>query len=765
MTVSSETNRVSYSGNGSTVTFAVPFYFLANADLVVKRVVSATGVETTLALTTDYTVTGAGDEAGGEVTLLAAPTALQEVVIYRDPTPTQLTDYGSNDKFPAASHERALDKLTMIAQRTRELVERSFRLPDGYTGGASTQIPTPDADTFLAWDEEGLALINVTVADLLTIATAGNFVVDKFSGDGAETEFTLSSNPGTINNIRVFIAGVHQTPDTDYSLSGTALTFSTAPPSGTDNVLVAYATVLSSITTPADTTVTRAKLSAAMSAAISLSAKEYLAVGDGVTDDTVALQNWINACGSTKIAHLPDGDYKFTALTIAGDMTFAGNGRLVGTATSGSKPTRADLTGAANSAARLALLDAYYTADITFSATSIIRGTLSIKDCLLKKSGGAGVDNRGDLTFNNVSTHAMQVEVSRKGFLAATGFISSDSSSVGLFAEHGGRAVAQSSIIVYPSNRGLYVYDGGSIDATSSEVWNAGSNGLYVAYSGSIICSSGRIAFSTGAGVIINYGGSINVDGATIEDSTGAGVVAEGGGAIYAFGATIDDNGDVGIGTSFGGVVTAENATITNNTSYAAYANGSGYIYLKGATVDLTNNGGGSNQIVRALGTGTIYSEEPGVGSGKTALASANYSPSYNSVGNGKAYIGIYSQDDSLVRAPGIALGVNKAPSTATISSDDITIGRSSWYRVDTEAAAATDNLDTIIGGEVGQIIILQTTNSGRDVTVNNNAAGAGSSILLVGGVSFTLSNVRDSLTLQKDVDGFWVERARSDVV
>ena len=53
MTVSSTQTRVSYSGNGTTTAFAVPFYFLANSDLLVVLRSSA-GVETTQVLNTNF---------------------------------------------------------------------------------------------------------------------------------------------------------------------------------------------------------------------------------------------------------------------------------------------------------------------------------------------------------------------------------------------------------------------------------------------------------------------------------------------------------------------------------------------------------------------------------------------------------------------------------------------------------------------------------------------------------------------------------------
>lgn len=81
----------------------------------------------------------------------------------------------------------------------------------------------------------------------------------------------------------------------------------------------------------------------------------------------------------------------------------------------------------------------------------------------------------------------------------------------------------------------------------------------------------------------------------------------------------------------------------------------------------------------------------------------------------------------------------------ATIASDAVTLA-SGYIRelvVDTEAAAATDNLSTISGGVVGQIIVIRTLNSSHDVTLKN---GTGNLIL---GADFTLLTGNDTATLQ----------------
>ena len=126
MTVSTSVNIASYSANGSTTTFSYPFKIFADGDLKVF-IRAADGTETLKTLTTDYTVTNAGNENGGNVVFGTAPVATETVVIQRFLDLTQETDYVANDPFPAESHEEALDRLTMISQQLQEEIDRSIK--------------------------------------------------------------------------------------------------------------------------------------------------------------------------------------------------------------------------------------------------------------------------------------------------------------------------------------------------------------------------------------------------------------------------------------------------------------------------------------------------------------------------------------------------------------------------------------------------------------------------------------------------------------
>ena len=62
---------------------------------------------------------------------------------------------------------------------------------------------------------------------------------DTFSGNASTTAFTLSK-AATTNGVAVFVENVRQIPTTAYSVSGTTLTFTAAPPSGTNNIYVLH---------------------------------------------------------------------------------------------------------------------------------------------------------------------------------------------------------------------------------------------------------------------------------------------------------------------------------------------------------------------------------------------------------------------------------------------------------------------------------------------------------------------------------------------
>ena len=78
-----------------------------------------------------------------------------------------------------------------------------------------------------------------------------SLVGKRFSGNASTTAFTLDVAPSSTLDIEVFVENVRQDPNSAYSLNGTTLTFSAAPPSGTNNIYVIHqAKAVGTITAP-----------------------------------------------------------------------------------------------------------------------------------------------------------------------------------------------------------------------------------------------------------------------------------------------------------------------------------------------------------------------------------------------------------------------------------------------------------------------------------------------------------------------------------
>ena len=83
--------------------------------------------------------------------------------------------------------------------------------------------------------------------------------VDNFTGDGSDTTFTMGANPLEENNTQVYIDGVYQQKNT-YSISGTTLTFSEAPPNSSSVEVVRISASTVTVGTPDDNTVSTVKI-------------------------------------------------------------------------------------------------------------------------------------------------------------------------------------------------------------------------------------------------------------------------------------------------------------------------------------------------------------------------------------------------------------------------------------------------------------------------------------------------------------------------
>ena len=97
------------------------------------------------------------------------------------------------------------------------------------------------------------------MAYLGNIPTSATFAIDTFNGDNSTVNFTLREAPVATSSLMIFVGGIRQQIES-YSLSGTTLTFSEAPPTGSSNIQVVFLGLGASSTVPSDGSVTGVKL-------------------------------------------------------------------------------------------------------------------------------------------------------------------------------------------------------------------------------------------------------------------------------------------------------------------------------------------------------------------------------------------------------------------------------------------------------------------------------------------------------------------------
>jgi len=88
---------------------------------------------------------------------------------------------------------------------------------------SNVNAPSPTPGQVLQWN--GTEWVNSSTN------TAFNAYTRYYDGNGATSSFTIGSGL-TAESILVFVGGISQTPLSDYTITGTTLTFSSPPPSG-----------------------------------------------------------------------------------------------------------------------------------------------------------------------------------------------------------------------------------------------------------------------------------------------------------------------------------------------------------------------------------------------------------------------------------------------------------------------------------------------------------------------------------------------------
>lgn len=167
--LSSIVDRVTYTGNGSTSVYSYGCRVVAASDILATIRKISDGTETTLALTTDYTVGSIG-QASGNITLVNASQAwlngsgnllsTYTLTIRRVRPLTQNTSLRNQGSFYAATHEDTFDNQMMISQQQEDEIGRSVKLSETTT--PSQFSPTLPSGIALPANASRTLIVNAT---------------------------------------------------------------------------------------------------------------------------------------------------------------------------------------------------------------------------------------------------------------------------------------------------------------------------------------------------------------------------------------------------------------------------------------------------------------------------------------------------------------------------------------------------------------------------------------------------------------------------
>lgn len=153
---------------------------------------------------------------------------------------------------------------------------------------------------------------------------ATTYASQNYTGNGSTTIYSMGFNPGVKANVAAYIDGVYQNQDA-FSISGTNLTFTAAPPLNSAIEIKVPVNVTSLTNTNASSLVYTQGGTGSVTRSVEnrlrdyVSVKDFGAVGDGVTNDHTAFQTAINSTATT--VFVPDGTYKInSSLTLKSDL-------------------------------------------------------------------------------------------------------------------------------------------------------------------------------------------------------------------------------------------------------------------------------------------------------------------------------------------------------------------------------------------------------------------------------------------------------------
>lgn len=194
MTVSSANAKAVHQTSLEVSDYTFPFKVFQSSEVAVSLVDRISRREAALNLGSDYEVLNVGQESGGTVRLSEAGQRKagngQHLIILRSMRFLQEIDYRPHDIFPAETHERALDILTMQDQELREMLGRAFIAPPDQNNPIEYgELEALRSETLSARDEAGAAARSAGSSEITAAAAV------KKTGEDALLAEKWADNP------------------------------------------------------------------------------------------------------------------------------------------------------------------------------------------------------------------------------------------------------------------------------------------------------------------------------------------------------------------------------------------------------------------------------------------------------------------------------------------------------------------------------------------------------------------------------------------
>lgn len=167
MTITTQTGPWTYTASGSNDTFAYGNKIFDEAELLVY-------VDGVLKTLSDYSVTGVGENGGGNVVFNSNPTASAAIAIYAGIQAVRTSDYLDNSRFPAENANSDLDRSMRLHQQQDAINDRTLRVSPIEDELAALPSPSQRRGKVVMFEDTADADVTVGTPTTTTVVNASD---------------------------------------------------------------------------------------------------------------------------------------------------------------------------------------------------------------------------------------------------------------------------------------------------------------------------------------------------------------------------------------------------------------------------------------------------------------------------------------------------------------------------------------------------------------------------------------------------------------